>query len=135
MASTNGLLSPEVLRRAKKKGASNKLQAASFKPQATSNKPRATSIKRQAASGKLPNSFFLIKFPVSRNERLYQDKCIVRMLNMEAIWCGENLKILRLVTLSSTVKKCLFLLYPSRSGTPGSAIFSSLVHVISGVFF
>jgi hypothetical protein len=40
-------------------------------------------VKRQAASGKLANIFSLVKFPVSRDERLYQDKCILRMLHVK----------------------------------------------------
>ena len=66
--------------------------ATSLKPQASSTKlieqqaasfkPRAASIKLQAASGKLSNIFSFIKFPVSSSERLYQDKCIFRVLNM-----------------------------------------------------
>ena len=62
---------------------SYKRRAASFKLQATSFKPRATSFKLQAASGKLSNIFSFIKFPVSSGERLYQDKCILRMCHVE----------------------------------------------------
>ena len=65
-----------------------KPQASSFRTnlselQATSVKPRAASCKLQAASGKLSNIFPLIKFPVSSGERLYQDKCILRMLHVK----------------------------------------------------
>ena len=59
------------------------LRAPSFKLQAASFKPRAASIKLQAASGKLFNIFSLIKFPVSSDERLYQDKCILRMCHVK----------------------------------------------------
>ena len=42
------------------------------------------SAKRQAAtSGKQPNIFSLVKFPETSVERLYQDKCILRMCYME----------------------------------------------------
>ena len=55
----------------------------SGKLQATSSKLQAPSYKRQAASGKLPNIFSLVKFPETSVERLYQDKCILRMLHMK----------------------------------------------------
>ena len=42
-----------------------------YERQAASFKPRAASIKLQAASDKLPNNFSLVKFPVSRDERLH----------------------------------------------------------------
>ena len=44
------------------------------------------SIKRQALQGtsdKLSNIFSLVKFPVASSERLYQDKCILRMCHVE----------------------------------------------------
>ena len=53
----------------------------------------------------------------------------------KAIWCGENVTRLLLVTFSSTVKKWLFMLYPNRSGVPNKLVFSILVHLISGVDF
>ena len=89
MASTNDLrITRNITQSLEKKDASNKLkqQASSAKrleSQAASVKPRAASIKRQAASSKLPNNFSFIKFPVSRNERLYQDKCVVWMSYMK----------------------------------------------------
>ena len=52
-----------------------------------------------------------------------------------AIWCGENLILLPLVTLSSNVKKWLLTLYPNRSGVPRALLFSTLVQLICGVFF
>ena len=67
-------------------GTSRKPQASSTKlieQQAASLKPRATSNKLQAASYKLSNIFSFIKFPVSSGERLYQDKCILRMCHVE----------------------------------------------------
>ena len=64
-------------------GLSYKLRAASFKLQAASDKPRAASFKLQAASYKLSNIFSFIKFPVSSGERLYQDKCILRMCHVK----------------------------------------------------
>ena len=66
-------------------------------------------------------------------------RCLTKMkefcgcLEWKAIWCGENVTLLLLVTFNSTVKKCPFLLYPNRSGTPAEAQDSSLVHEIPGV--
>ena len=67
----------------KRRAASFKRRAASFKLQAASGKPRAASFKLQAASYKLSNIFSFIKFPVSSGERLYQDKCILRMCHVK----------------------------------------------------
>ena len=55
-------------------------------------------------------------------------------LTWKAIWCGENLILLPLVTFNSTVKKWLLVLYPNRSGVPRALLFSTLVHEILGVF-
>ena len=52
----------------------------------------------------------------------------------KAIWCGEKVTLLPLVTFSSTVKKCPESLYPNRSGVPRALLFSILVHLICGVF-
>ena len=67
----------------KLQAASIKLRATSFKPQAASGKLGATSIKLQAASYKLADLRAPIKFPVARDERLYQDICTLRMLHMK----------------------------------------------------
>ena len=67
-------------------------------------------------------------------------RCLIKIkefcgcLEWNEIWCGENVTKLRRVTFNSTVKKCPFLLYPNRSGTPAEAQDSSLVHEIPGVF-
>ena len=67
-------------------------------------------------------------------------RCLIKIkefsgcLEWKAIWCGENVTLLLLVTFNSTVKKCPFLLYPNRSGTPAEAQDSSLVHEIPDVF-
>ena len=53
----------------------------------------------------------------------------------KAIWCGENLILLPVVTFSSTVKNVPELLYPNRSGVPKLLVFSILVQLISGVIF
>lgn len=52
-----------------------------------------------------------------------------------AIWCGEKVILLVFVTLSSTVKKPVFSVYPTRSGKPKDAQDSTRVHVILGVDF
>ena len=52
----------------------------------------------------------------------------------KAIWCGENVTLLPLVTFSSTVKNVPELLYPNRSGVPKLLVFSILVQLIFGVF-
>ena len=52
-----------------------------------------------------------------------------------AIWCGEKVILLLLVTFNSTVKKPPFSVYPTRSGKPKDDQDSTLVHVILGVFF
>ncbi len=56
-------------------------------------------------------------------------------LTWKAIWCGENVTRLLLVTFSSTVKKWLFILYTNKSGVPNKLVFSILVQLICGVFF
>ena len=53
----------------------------------------------------------------------------------KAIWCGENVTLLPLVTFSSTVKNVPELLYPNRSGGPTLLVFSILVQLILGVDF
>ena len=53
----------------------------------------------------------------------------------KAIWCGENVTLLPLVTFSSTVKNVPELLYPNRSGVPKLLVFSILVQLIFGVDF
>ncbi len=60
---------------------------------------------------------------------------LVGCLIWYAIWCGEKVSFLLFVTLSSTVKKPLFSVYPIRSGKPKDAQDSTRVHVIPGVFF
>ena len=104
-----------------------KLQAASNKPQA-SNKLQATSRKQQAA-----NNFSFIKFPVSSNERLY------KMYVPQDVAHETQFDVVRsvfyyCVYFHSTVKKCWCLLYPSKSGSPGTAKFSILQYIV-GVFF
>jgi hypothetical protein len=51
------------------------------------------------------------------------------------IWCGENLSLFPRVTFNSTVKKCLLLLYPNRSGMPSKLRFSIRFQTMEGVFF
>ena len=53
----------------------------------------------------------------------------------KAIWCGENVTLLPLVTFSSTVKNVPELLHPNRSGVPKLLVFSILVQLILGVAF
>ena len=53
----------------------------------------------------------------------------------KAIWCGENLTLLPLATFNSTVKKCLELLYPNRSGMPSKLRFSTRFQMMEHVFF
>ena len=50
-----------------------------------------------------------------------------------AIWWGLKFTELTFANLVSNVKKVWFLLYPSRSGRPATAKFSTLSHVIWGV--
>ena len=75
----------------KPQASSSKLQASSpklLKIQAASVKPQATSLKLQAASDKPLDSSTLIKFHVSRDEVLCQDKTILWMPYMEGnlVW-------------------------------------------------
>jgi len=69
--------------------------------------------------------------------RCLREKTMIKALPgccvCHAIWCGRNEIEFTFVNLASTVKKCMFLLYPNRSGTPGTARFSILFHKISGV--
>ena len=83
---------------------SNKRQASSPKLQASSSKPQATSSlirepryiwKRLAALG--PRAWTKINV---------LSGCLI----WNAIWCGENLTFIPLVTFNSNVKKCLLLL-------------------------
>ena len=59
----------------------------------------------------------------------------VGCVTWNAIWCGEKVILLVFVTLSSTVKKPVFSVYPTRSGKPKDAQDSTRVHVILGVAF
>ena len=52
-----------------------------------------------------------------------------------AIWCGEKVIFLLLVTFSSIVKKPCFAVYPTRSGKPKDAQDSTRVQDIPAVFF
>ena len=52
-----------------------------------------------------------------------------------AIWCGEKVIFLLLITFSSTVKKPCSSVYPTRSGKPKDAQDSTRVQTILGVFF
>ena len=56
-------------------------------------------------------------------------------LTWNAIWCGENVTLLPLVTFNSTVKNVPELLHPNRSGVPKLLVFSILVQLILGVAF
>ena len=62
-------------------------------------------------------------------------KVFLGCFTWNAIWCGENLTLLRTATFSSTVKNTPFLLYPNTSGVPKELRFSNLVHRILGVDF
>mgnify|MGYP003651405815 CR=1 FL=1 len=53
----------------------------------------------------------------------------------KAIWCGENRTLLPLATFNSTVKKCLEVLYPNRSGMPSKLRFSTRFQMMEHVFF
>ena len=59
----------------------------------------------------------------------------VGCLTWNAIWCGDRATRLLFVTFSSTVKKPVLPVYPTRSGKPKDAQDSTRVHVIFGVFF
>ena len=52
-----------------------------------------------------------------------------------AIWCGEKVIFLLLVTFSSIVKKPCFAVYPTRSGNPKDAQDSMRDQDMPGVFF
>ena len=52
-----------------------------------------------------------------------------------AIWCGEKVIFLLLVTFSSIVKKPCFAVYPTRSGKPKDAQDSMRDQDMPGVFF
>ena len=94
----------------------------------STDKQAKPSSKRQAS--KDPGTSFKHPWP----------RCLIKIKEFSGwrewneIWCGENVTKLRRVTFNSTVKKCPFLLYPNRSGTPAEAQDSSLVHEIPVVF-
>ena len=99
MASTNGLVSSELLQKTSRREAqatSVKLQASSakrLKLQATSVKPQAASFKLQATSFKLQDLRTTEKFHGARTEVLNADEGVVRMPNMEGylVWWKANL--------------------------------------------
>ena len=120
-----------------------KPQAASAKPQApseSSNKPQASSPKQQASSSKPQASSSKILWP-RKSFTVPEPRCSTKMNELlgcftwKLIWCGEKRTLLLRVTFSSTVKNCWCLLYPSRSGRPGTAKFSIRFQHIVGVFF
>ena len=88
----------------------------------STDKQAKPSSKRQASMD--PGTSFKHRWP----------RCLIKIKEFSGwrewneIWCGENVTKLRRVTFNSTVKKCPFLLYPNRSGTPAEAQDSSLVH-------
>ena len=102
------------------------------KPQASSPEQQASSVKPQAASCSIcsPRKSFTS----------LEARCFTKInelygwVTWKAIWCGESRILLPVHTFSSTVKKTPFLLYPNRSGTPGTLKFSILVHLILVIF-
>ena len=64
-----------------------------------------------------------------------QMKVLFGCFTWKAIWCGENLILLPLVTFNSTVKKWPEVLQPNRSGVPSKLLFSILIQEISGIDF
>ena len=115
---------------------SSKLQASSLevtsssshKPQASSPEQQGSSCKPQAASSSIcsPRKSF-----TSLEARCFTKiNVLYGWVTWKAIWCGEKRIFLPVVTFNSTVKKTPFLLYPNRSGTPGTLKFSILVHLI-----
>ena len=94
----------------------------------STDKQAKPSSKRQASMD--PGTSFKHPWP----------RCLIKIkefsgcLEWNEIWCGENVTKLRRVTFNSTVKKCWLVLYPNRSGVPNTLLFSSLVHLICGVF-
>ncbi len=57
------------------------------------------------------------------------------IVEWNSIWCGEKCILLSWISLSSHIKKPQESWYPNKSGVPNDDQDSSLVHLISGVFF
>ena len=111
----------------------------SYKPQVSSRLIQASSPKLQASSLKPQAASCFICVPWKSFRSLWTSD-LTKMnvffgcMIWKAIWWGENLILLAEVAFNSTVKKCWLLLYPNRSGVPSKLVFSSLVHLIWGVF-
>jgi hypothetical protein len=83
-----------------------------FKQQATGVKPRATSVKRQATGGKLQDARSFVKFNLIKSQSflllgargLTRIKVFLGCFTWKAIWCGENIILLPLLTFNSIVK-------------------------------
>ena len=88
---------------------SSKLQApseSSNKPQASSPKQKGSSFKPQASSAKIPEPGNNWKRLTALGPRASTKiNVLLGCLTCHAIWCGENLIFIPLVTFNSTVKK------------------------------
>ena len=131
----------------KSQASSGKLQASSLKRQATSFKLQALSkdfwIKIQSTEGQGPwpldNSSWIMDPGTSFKALGPRVLSRINVLSgcdlWNEIWCGENLTLFPLATFNSTVKKCLEVLYPNRSGMPSKLRFSTRFQMMEGVFF
>ena len=106
-----------------------KVQASSFKRQALS---KDFWIKIQSTEGQGPwpldNSSWIMdpwtSFKALGPRVLSRINVLSGCDLWNEIWCGENLTLFPLATFNSTVKKCLEVLYPNRSGIPSKLRFS-----------
>jgi len=109
----------------------------------TGSKRQAPSYKRQASSAIWilghesaisvvlnPLSLSSVIMDPGKSFKPLWPRCLIRInvpfkcVKWKAIWCGENLIVLLLVTFNSRVKNLLNLLYPNTSGIPTMLRFS-----------
>ena len=110
----------------------------SSKQQASSPKQQASSFKPSLASSLIrePRYMDIGKVFDALGPRAWaMMKVLCGCFTWNAIWCGEKVTLLVLVYFNSTVKKTPELLYPNRSGVPGTLRFSILIQDIDVIFF